>query len=449
MANKAVDYGPSGKKKTTYNTANLLKVSNSPALMAAQRNTAPTSGASSFGGAFRNAASVALNTARNAANSVGLQTSTPKNTGSGFGGALSNAANTVANTIRNVVSNAGYVPTGSTTPVTTNNTDPVNTSGGPTYSGNSGGSSSGSSSSGSSSGSSGGSSSGSSRKKVSTDFDSAPVYDATAVYQRYLDELRRKADSAYMVNMSRIGQAYDTSNANLRNNFDQTRSDLQSAYDRSARNARDDSEQALRESYINYMMNRRNLNQELSALGLTGGAAESTLGSILNNYGNSRNAIETTRNRNLADLGETYQDSLSKAESAYNTALNNLISRRLAEENAAENARQNMLSNFASNLSTLATSDNTYLDTLRSLRDQMGAVELAPTAATNTYEGANVQQGIPTPGEAGNAYARYLQQAKMMRDGGQSDDEIKNYLFSTVGNNANALSQIFAQLGLV
>jgi hypothetical protein len=54
-----------------------------------------------------------------------------------------------------------------------------------------------------------------------------------------------------------------------------------------------------------------------------------------------------------------------------------------------------------------------------------------------------------TPEEAGNAYARYLQQARMMRDDGQSDDEIKNYLFSTVGNNANALSQIFAQLGLV
>lgn len=288
---------------------------------------------------------------------------------------------------------------------------------------------------------------GTTRQAVRTDMDATPVYDATAVYQRYLDDLRQQANSAYSANMERIRQAYDTSKANLGTNLDQTRSNLQSTYDKSARTVRDDSEQALRESYINYMMNRRNLGQELSALGLNGGAAESTLGSLLNNYGSSRNNIETTRNRNLADLGETLQNSMAQAESAYNTALNNLLTRRLSEENAAENARQNLLANYASNLSSLATSDNTYLDTLRSLRDQMGAVELAPTAATNTYEGANVRQGLMTPG-AENAYARYLAQAEMMRNNGQSDDAIKDYLFSSVGNDATALSQIFAQLGL-
>lgn len=336
-------------------------------------------------------------------------------------------ANRVAQTVANQMQN----------PVRTTTTTTSGGGGTPTYSGGTTG--------GTTSGSTGG---GTSRKAVRTDMDATPVYDATAVYQRYLNELRQKADSAYMTNMARIKSAYESSQNNLANNLSTTKSNLQNTYNKSARTVRDDSEQALRDSYVNYMMNRRNLGQELSALGLNGGAAESTLGSLLNNYGSSRNNIETTRNRNLADLGEALQNGMAQAESAYTTALNNLISRRLSEENAAENARQNLLANYATNLSSLATSDNTYLDTLRSLRDQMGAVELAPTAATNTYTGANVQQGLATPGDA-NPYARYLAQAQMMRDNGQSDDAIKDYLFSSVGNDSSALSQIFAQLGLL
>lgn len=336
-------------------------------------------------------------------------------------------ANRVAQTVANQMQN----------PVRTTTTTTSGGGGTPTYSGGTTG--------GTTSGSTGG---GTSRKAVRTDMDATPVYDATAVYQRYLNELRQKADSAYMTNMARIKSAYESSQNNLANNLSTTKSNLQNTYNKSARTVRDDSEQALRDSYVNYMMNRRNLGQELSALGLNGGAAESTLGSLLNNYGSSRNNIETTRNRNLADLGEALQNGMAQAESAYTNALNNLISRRLSEENAAENARQNLLANYATNLSSLATSDNTYLDTLRSLRDQMGAVELAPTAATNTYTGANVQQGLATPGVE-NAYARYLAQAQMMRDNGQSDDAIKDYLFSSVGNNSSALSQIFAQLGLL
>ena len=549
MANTAVDYGPSGKKKTTYNTANLLKVSNSPALAAAQRSAAPTSGASSFGSAFGNAANVALNTARNVANSVGLQTSTPKNTGSGFGGALSNAANTVANTIRNVASS--YIPT-NTTPT---NTTPENTSDGdggttPTYNGDGGSSSGGSTG--------GGSSSGSSRKKVSTDFDSAPVYDATAVYQRYLDNLRQQAENAYNSNMGSIQRAYDyqsgvlqserdrarqelqnryneglannlaalekaynAQNESLTNNYGETTDTLGRTYNSSLSDINNDAENSLRQAYINRMLSERNLGQELSALGLNGGAAESTIASLLNNYGNARNEIITGQNKsrsnlydtymnNLSDalkqyndaratlaanrasaeasarekLSNAYQSGLTNAEESYRNALQNLLQNKLSLENSAQSARQNLLADFATNLSSLATTDSTYLDALRSMADNAGLnrtvlggtaydnmvggnsgytnalgelvsnqreFSFDPTQATNTYEGATVRQGsgLMTPGEAGNAYARYLQQAQMMRDGGQSDDEIKNYLFSTVGNNANALSQIFAQLGLV
>lgn len=456
MANTAVDYGPSGKKKTTYNTANLLKVSNSPALQLAQRSTAPASGASSFGGAFGNAANVVANTARDVANSVGLKTTTPTNTGSGFGGLMNNAANTVANTIRNVVASAGYTPSGNTSPT---NTTPENTSGGdggtpPTYNGG-GGSSSGGSSSGGSTG--GGSASSTSRQSVRTDMDAAVpnnTVDNTGaqlfdLYQRYLDDLRNQANTAYNLNMERIRQAYDSNSRIIADALANSKSQLQNTYDKSARDVRDDSEQALRESYINYMLSRKNLGQELSALGLNGGEAETTLGSLLNNYGNSRNAIETTRNKNLSNLGEALQSGVAQAQQGYNSALQSLINNRLNAENAAENARQNLLANFATNLNDLAISNEPYINAVRSLAETVSGVPVAPVQATNTYEGTNMRQGgVPFTPASGNPYARFIAQANMMRQGGSSDEDIKNYLFGAVGNDSNALTQIFADLGL-
>ena len=418
MANTAVDYGPSGKKKTTYDTANLLKVSNSPALMAAQRNTAPTGGTTSNGG---------------------------------FGGLMNNAANALANTVRNAISSAGYTPTRSTTHVTTNNTAPVNTGGGTTYSGSGGGSSSRSSSSRSSSG--GGSTSSSSRPTVRTDMD-ATVPDNTGaqvfdLYQRYLDDLRNQANTAYNLNMERIRQAYDSNRRTIDDVYSGSKSQLQNAYDKSARGVRDDSEQALRESYINYMMSRKNLGQELSALGLNGGEAETTLGSLLNNYGNSRNTIETTRNKNLSNLGDALQSGLAQAQQNYSSALQSLINNRLNAENAAENARQNLLANFATNLSDLSISNEPYINAIKSLAETVTGVPITATQATNPYEGTSIRQGgAPFTPASGNPYARFIAQANMMRQGGSSDEDIKNYLFGAVGNDSNALTQIFADLGL-
>ena len=328
------------------------------------------------------------------------------------------------------IANSTTLPQKTTTTTTTNNSAP-------TYVSNGGG------------GSSSGGSSSSTKQAVRTDMDATPVYDANAVYQRYLDSLRQQANDAYALNMERIRQAYDSNSRTLQDSLNSTRSQLQSAYDKSARDVRDDSEQALRDSYVNYMLSRKNLGQELSALGLNGGEAESTVGSLINNYGNSRNNIETTRNRNLRDLGDTLQSSLNSALSQYNSALQNLQNYRLNAENSAENARQNLLANYAVNLSDLATSNSSYLNMLRSLADSMGTVNLGDVEASNAYEGANVRQGLPTPGDVGNAYAKYIAQAQMMRQSGATDDDIKDYLFGSVGNDNNALTQIFAQLGLV
>ena len=71
---------------------------------------------------------------------------------------------------------------------------------------------------------------------------------------------------------------------------------------------------ALQEAYINRMMTQRNLPQTMSAQGLTGGAAESTIAGLYNNYGNARNALERERVEQISALQQAYNNNLAQLE---------------------------------------------------------------------------------------------------------------------------------------
>lgn len=71
---------------------------------------------------------------------------------------------------------------------------------------------------------------------------------------------------------------------------------------------------ALQEAYINKMMTLKNLPQNLSAQGLTGGVAESTTAGLYNNYGNARNALETERINQLGALQQAYNNNMAQLE---------------------------------------------------------------------------------------------------------------------------------------
>ena len=73
-------------------------------------------------------------------------------------------------------------------------------------------------------------------------------------------------------------------------------------------------EEANQQAYINYMMSKRDLPQQLSAVGLSGGAAESSYAGLYNNYGNSRAQTEKSRLEGVADLQQTLQNNLAGIE---------------------------------------------------------------------------------------------------------------------------------------
>ena len=127
----------------------------------------------------------------------------------------------------------------------------------------------------------------------------APVQSAYNPMAAYLDymarieaEQRRAREEAYQKAASQQKKNYEYSTGLLN---DQTNN-------------------ALREAYINRMLSQRNLQQQLTAQGLNGGASETTTASLTNNYGNARNQLETERQRQQAALLNTYQNNMAQLE---------------------------------------------------------------------------------------------------------------------------------------
>ena len=139
----------------------------------------------------------------------------------------------------------------------------------------------------------------------------------------YYDAGNSAAQDAYNRNMEALNVAYDKKVSALKDNYNSTVESLNRQNDASKAEVNTDADRALREAYINKMLSARNLTQQMSAQGLSGGATETSMASMQNNYGNSRNTIETTRADNLIKLYNTLQDNLAAALQAYNTTIKN------------------------------------------------------------------------------------------------------------------------------
>lgn len=120
--------------------------------------------------------------------------------------------------------------------------------------------------------------------------------------------------------------------------YNKAASAQKSAYDNNVSQLNNATEDALREAYINRMLSQRNLQQQLSAQGISGGASETTQASMLNNYQDSRNDLEKERMQQLANLQQTYQNNMAALEQ-----------QRASGQSASLGQYQLALSNLAAN----------------------------------------------------------------------------------------------------
>ena len=257
--------------------------------------------------------------------------------------------------------------------------------------------------------------------------------------QAYAAQQRAAAESAYRAGMERLGQAWDTKTGALKDNLNSTLANLQRQYDSSKNEVNADANKSLREAYINYMLNKKNLNQNLTAQGIGGGAAESTMAGMYNNYGNSRNNINTTLNDNLTSLENTYQGNISNANQQYNSAYANALSDYLNYQNQLEqNLANSIVGSYGNMVSSLGSLDSGYTNALYDLLQKQAAYEYQNTK--NTLGVDNVSTSTLNNIGTVTDWAKYL---NSMRQQGQSDDQILNSMIQQ-GLDRNTAYQLFA-----
>ena len=254
---------------------------------------------------------------------------------------------------------------------------------------------------------------------------------AAAAYQAYLEEIRGRqqeaADAAYNRNVSAMNQAFDQRGQLLKGNLDTTLANLQTDYDASRDVINRDATEAAREAYINRMMSQRNLAQNMAAQGLSGGASETTLAGLENNYGNARNQIAATANENLGSLEDLYTKNRNSAMQEYNDQLAADALARAQYMTQFENDRQNMLAQaYDSQLQQLMSLDPSFVAAMSAATgSQAGYTPVNQAEAGNTPAVVSTTQGS---GGTGVMNSWYANRARQLRASGASDAEIAQEL---------------------
>jgi hypothetical protein len=178
-------------------------------------------------------------------------------------------------------------------------------------------------------GSSGGSGGAGSSSASDGGYGGGGGFDMGAYLAALMAQKQAAAREAYDRSMSRIASGYGSAYNSLKGNYDSAVGQLNAARDKSMHDVNYDAENSLRQAYINNMITKKNMDQRLSAMGYNGGATESTMASLENNYRNSRTDINEALNKNLADLDATYGDNLAQALQSFNNAKANLDLQRM------------------------------------------------------------------------------------------------------------------------
>lgn len=169
-------------------------------------------------------------------------------------------------------------------------------------------------------------------------------------YENNYNTLMQNLLNQYNSNSASIESEYANALKALGANLSDTENLLRSQYDTSQNTLEEQRRRALQEAYIQRMMEQKSLSDTLADYGLSGGATESVLSNLLNNYRGNRNSIENNATVSLRDLLEKYNSNVASARERYNTALQQTQNNRLnamrgladslaAAQANAENAR--------------------------------------------------------------------------------------------------------------
>ncbi len=236
------------------------------------------------------------------------------------------------------------------------------------------------------------------------------------------------AQAAYDRSMSALNNAYGSATTNAKNNYDSTLGQLQGNYDFNAQGVNQNADKAMQEAYINYMMSKRDLSQVLAAQGLSGGASESSLASLYNNYGSGRNAIDTQRNADLGTLANALQSDRASALQAYNSLIADLDAQKANQQMTLESNLANAIADAAAaNYDTQFSLTDAYLQQMQDILANMPAVSSSYSAGNSGRSVSIDQGGGGTSGRSYNFVRDMERKAQQEAELQYAKDMLTNY----------------------
>ena len=202
------------------------------------------------------------------------------------------------------------------------------------------------------------------------------------------------AEAAYANARNALNDAYGKASESYANIYNSGVDQLGRSYENSRGKINSEATDAFRQAYVNRMLSEKNLGQRMAAMGMSGGAAESTLAGLINNYGNSRNGIQKTLDTNLGDLEMNYQGNLADLYNAYQSQMASLANQRASQMAQLEMNLANQIASSGGDYFSALMSNSDLLKSAMTNAVNAQNAYVAPEVAkaTNDYVAANTQQ---------------------------------------------------------
>lgn len=247
---------------------------------------------------------------------------------------------------------------------------------------------------------------------------------------------QQAAQDAYDRSKALLDDAYNTASGNYANIYNSGANQLKKTYNNSLGKINANATDAFRQAYVNRMQSEKNLAQRLAAMGISGGASESTMAGLLNNYGNARNGIQRTLDSNRNDLEMNYSSNLNDLYNAYQSQMAALDQNRASQLAQLINNLNNQIASVQGDYFSMMAKNPDYLrQALGAATANMNAYEAPALAeATNGLTPVDIYQSNDQGGTLTN-YARQAWEDYMERARANNTDEdiIMSVLRGTYG----------------
>lgn len=151
--------------------------------------------------------------------------------------------------------------------------------------------------------------------------------------------------------------AYAQYETDRTNQLNETRANLDKTLEQNNATTNANYDNSARQAYVQYMQRQRALPSQLQNLGVNGGATESGLLNLYNNYGSSHAANEQQRNADLTTNQQNRDDAYNNAYQAYLSDLNEQKQQAIANQ---INEYNNEITRFSSSVAQYPTTANGY-----------------------------------------------------------------------------------------